>query len=180
MLFLILLHCIITINAFFLYCCSGAIRFFTEPPASQEAAVEATTLVTSLSKVFSLDDFVSNNDSQEMEQDHATNETISEPHEDVQSQEMETEEEQPMRRITRSAAKKSVSFAIDEGATSLLQDRKTSKKQRQSDVTISPEGQKKLGLVASKKTIMKKLRKSKKKSAKHASALSDLVGTLSM
>lgn len=94
------------------------------------------------------------------------------------TQEMDTEE--PARRVTRSAAKKLVTFAVDDQATSELINKRAAKRQSQPQEAISPEGQRKLGLVASKRTIMKKLRKSKKKSTKHVSALSDLVDTLSM
>ncbi|CAL8110054.1 unnamed protein product [Orchesella dallaii] len=151
---------------------TGAIRFFTEPPTPEESAATSAAIVSTLSKPFSLTDFVPNN---EVEMDNAEG---SDDDDDAEMK-MQTEDE-PNRRVTRSAAKKSVSFAIDDDTTHTLSSRKSAKRQAKAEQAISPEGQRKLGLVASKKTIMKKLRKSKKKSAKHASALSDLVETLTM
>lgn len=162
----------------------GAIKFFTEPPALEKAPTESTSIVGSLSKPFSLDDFVPNNDV-EMDDTEDTEEPEDQaesgaPMEDSLEQKMETEPEETNRRVTRSAAKKSVTFAVDDNATNELLQKRSTKRQTKPEAAISPEGQKKLGLVATKKTIMKKLRKSKKKNSKQASALSDLVDSLTM
>lgn len=113
--------------------------------------------------------------------DDQSSEAMDEPSnsDEVMEENASVEPETP-RRVTRSTAKKSVTFAVDDNTTSELRSKRSAKRQSKPEEAISPEGQKKLGLVASKKTIMKKLRKSSKKSAKKASILSDMVDSLTM
>ncbi|ODN00022.1 Guanine nucleotide-binding protein-like 3 [Orchesella cincta] len=110
---------------------TGAIRFFTEPPVQDESASTSSAIVSSLSKPFSLEDFAPSN---EVDMDNA------EDSDDDDVTEMETQtqtEDEPNRRVTRSAAKKSVSFAVDDDTTTTLSNKKSAKRQAKPQDAIS-------------------------------------------
>lgn len=172
----------------FLFVCRGAIRFFTEPPEIASSTTSAA-IVTTMAEPFSLDNFVSTND-QEM-QDEEDNSKDDDKNEDEEMSDDEEDEKRmksslktptsslkhPSPRLTRSQAKaKGVTFSIDTKGTELLRKRKSVKRQQLEEEAISPTAQRKLGLVATKKTgLIKKIQKSKKKSAKKADELSEIV-----
>jgi len=158
---------------------NGTIKFFTEPP-ELPTTTSVTSIVTKLSAPFSLDNFASASSSKpdvDMEDD---DEETDDDEEDVEMAPKEVEEVPP-RRVTRSAARKSVTFAVN---TEMLGNTRRKKKlkastkdspDKPSPSSLSP----KVSLVATKKALFKKIKKAKKKSAKHASELSDMVETLS-
>jgi len=171
----------------FLYVFSGTIRFFTEPP-EVEKTVTTDSIVQSLSKPFSLDDDFKSNACDDEDMEEASSEDDDNTISAVTDSQMETEtvkeqESAPTpRRITRSLAKQQhtpkVSFAVDVRRSSTMKSKKATRKSQVAEETISTDTKEKLGLVAPKKTIMKKIKKAKKKSAKSASELSDMVETL--
>jgi len=99
---------------------------------------------------------------------------------DDQEEEMADIEEsasEPTGRLTRSAAKK-VSFNVDSKATAVVRNRRNAKRQQNPEDAISPEGMRRLGLATTKKILMKKIQKNKKKTAKKADELSAVVKNL--
>jgi hypothetical protein len=85
----------------------------------------------------------------------------------------EAEEDKPVPRVTRSAARKSVTFAVDtepQGKERRKAERKGGEKER-------PRAP---ALLATKKAFMKKIRKTKKKSAKQATSLATLVQDIAL
>jgi hypothetical protein len=160
---------------------SGAIRFFTEPPEFQSSATSAS-IVTSMAEPFSLDNFDSKEDAEMAEDDE---EEDDDDEDDEETENMETTENPETTaetsanmRLTRSAAKR-VSFNVDTRAGNAVRDKRNAKRQKNPEETISREGQKKLGLVAVKKTMMKKIKKNRKKISKKADELSAVVENLS-
>jgi len=82
--------------------------------------------------------------------------------------------------ITRSAAKKKgVTFAVDSKSTEANRKRQATQRRQPQEESLSPKAKKQLGLVAVKKTMMKKIRKSSKKVAKKADELSEVVKNMS-
>jgi len=149
---------------------TGAIRFFTEPP-ELSSTTTSTAFVTDLAQPFTLDKFETTTLTPDAEMED----------EDEDDVEMEAEEAKPAGRVTRSASRKSVSFAVN---TEILGTKRQQKMKAAAApvVGISPQEKSKLlhGLVATKKTLLKKLRKSKKKTSKQASSLADIMGGIKM
>jgi nuclear GTP-binding protein len=158
---------------------TGAIRFFTEPPELKSATSESS-IVTGLSAPFSLDSFVPSLVPDE-DMEGSSDDDISE--DKVKDVAMSDDEvvEAPQRRVTRSVARKSVTFAVNTEMVGHSKGKKKLKAETKDSPQKScfPSSVGRVSVIATKKAFMKKIKKAKKKSAKHASELSDMVETMS-
>jgi len=172
---------------------TAAIRFFTDPPELASSTV-SSTIVTTMSEAFSLDSFVEGNvEAANGGDDEEMNDISNSNDNDDSDDEMEEEEEvskpaspspnmkKPSPRLTRSMAKnKGVTFSVDTAGTSLARTRKSLRRQGgASEDAISPQHQAKLGMGKPRAVLMKKIKKSKKKTAKKVDDLASIVDRIS-
>jgi len=150
---------------------TGAIRFFTEPP-EQVINNSSTAFVAALAEPFSLDNFTNQPADEVMSDDEAGNEEV--------EMEEASESEEPPRRVTRSSMKKQVSFAVDTEVSDFKGRKKLRPTSTKTLESAAASKEKLHGLLSTKKPVLKKLRKSKKKITKHADNLADIIDNIAL